>query len=198
MEERTLLSLSVGNLVWNDLSSNGIQDAGEPGVAGAAVEIFRSPDSICGNPDDVSVGQAITDANGNYSLGGLADATNYYLVVRPPVGFTFTAQARGSDRTLDSDVNSFGQTAMFTLPAGSSRTDLDAGLICITSGFEFPPPYAPQTNPIERVWRHPHEVITRNHCGRMINQLVQRAFDWPGHRSACYIETSIYPRAAAA
>ena len=66
LEDRRLLSVSVGDLVWNDLNSNGVQNLGEPGVPGAVVEVFSSTDGIIGNADDVSRGIAITDANGNY------------------------------------------------------------------------------------------------------------------------------------
>jgi autotransporter-associated beta strand protein len=137
LEDRRLLSLSVGHLVWNDLNHNGIQDPGEPGVAGAVVEVFQSTDSIVGNADDVSRGVTVTDASGHYSLAGLVDGVNYYLVFRTPVGYTFTTQAAGSDRTLDSDANSTGVTAMFTLSPGVSRTDLDAGLVGAAPSFGF-------------------------------------------------------------
>ena len=36
----------------------------------------------------------------------------------------------------------------------------------------------PETNPIERVWWHLHETITRNHRCRSIDELVALAYDW--------------------
>ncbi len=127
---------SVGDLVWNDANSNGVQDSGETGIAGAAVEVFASTDATIGNADDVSRGVAITDAYGKYRLGGLIAGVNYYLVFRPPVGYTFTTANFGAD-TLDSDPDAAGVTAMFTLSAWEQRLDLDAGLVGGPPAFGF-------------------------------------------------------------
>lgn len=62
----------------------------------------------------------------------------------------------------------------------------------------FLPKYAPQANPIERVWWHLHEEITRNHRCRSIDELVALTFDWFGYKEKFAIETSIYPQALAA
>jgi transposase len=44
--------------------------------------------------------------------------------------------------------------------------------------LHFLPKYAPETNPIERVWWHLHETITRNHRCQTLEELVQQAFAW--------------------
>ena len=44
--------------------------------------------------------------------------------------------------------------------------------------LHFLPKYAPETNPIERVWWHLHETITRNHRCRSIEELLELTFDW--------------------
>ena len=64
--------------------------------------------------------------------------------------------------------------------------------------IHFLPKYAPNTNPIERVWWHLHEEITRNHRCRTIEELVDLAFDWFGYKDTFTIETSLYPQALAA
>jgi transposase len=64
--------------------------------------------------------------------------------------------------------------------------------------LHFLPTYAPQTNPIERVWWHLHEEITRNHRCQTIDELVGLAFQWFGWKDNFEIETSIYPQAIAA
>ncbi len=64
--------------------------------------------------------------------------------------------------------------------------------------IHFLPTYAPKTNPIERVWWHLHEEITRNHRCKTIDELVQLTFDWFGYKDTFAIETSIYPQAVAA
>lgn len=60
------------------------------------------------------------------------------------------------------------------------------------------PTYAPQTNPIERVWWHLHEEITRNHRCRGMEELLDLVFEWLGRGSRFGIETSMYDFNAAA
>jgi hypothetical protein len=59
-------SMEIGNRVWYDAVSNGIQDSHEPGIAGVVV-ILRSPglDKAYGTADDQTWSRT-TDANGNY------------------------------------------------------------------------------------------------------------------------------------
>lgn len=62
----------------------------------------------------------------------------------------------------------------------------------------FLPTYAPETNPIERVWWHLREEITRNHRCRNIDELLDLVFQWLDAGSSFQIETSIYEPAKAA
>ena len=64
--------------------------------------------------------------------------------------------------------------------------------------IHYLPAYAPQTNPIERVWWHLHEEITRNHRARDIDQLLDLVFEWLDRGSRFEIETSTYDFQAAA
>lgn len=50
--------IEIGNRVWRDLNDNGVQDPGEPGIAGVTVHLYDS--------NNVLVGTAVTDANGEY------------------------------------------------------------------------------------------------------------------------------------
>ena len=64
--------------------------------------------------------------------------------------------------------------------------------------LHYLPTYAPECNPIERVWWHLHEGVTRNHRCREIEALLDLVFDWLGVRSPFGVETSAYePKAAA-
>jgi putative transposase len=60
------------------------------------------------------------------------------------------------------------------------------------------PTYAPETNPIERVWWHLHEEITRNHRGQDIDELLDLVIGWLSAGSSFEIETSVYDSARAA
>ncbi len=64
--------------------------------------------------------------------------------------------------------------------------------------LHFLPKYAPETNPIERVWWHLHQEITRNHRAKTIEELIQLVFEWFGYKKTFQIETSVYPQAIAA
>ncbi|HSB79005.1 MAG TPA: IS630 family transposase [Candidatus Methylomirabilis sp.] len=60
------------------------------------------------------------------------------------------------------------------------------------------PSYSPDLNPIERVWWHLHENITRNHRCKDLGELLDRVFAWLGQESPFQIEGSVYPKANAA
>ena len=63
--------------------------------------------------------------------------------------------------------------------------------------IHFLPKRAPQTNPIERVWWHLHEEITRNHRCRTIEELIDLTYEWFERSKRFEIETSLYPSAQA-
>jgi hypothetical protein len=124
---------SLGNRVWDDLDGDGIQDAGEPGVAGVQVILYAA--------DGITVlSSTITDANGNYLFTNLP-AGNYIVGVNPatlPAGMQFTTQNNTSGPDGDgantwtgggdSDVTNAGFTSVITLGAGQSNLTVDAGV----------------------------------------------------------------------
>ncbi|KJK49147.1 hypothetical protein UK23_14965, partial [Lentzea aerocolonigenes] len=57
---------AIGDRVWSDANGNGVQDAGEPGVPGVPVELFRQTPT-----GPVSAGTTTTDGNGEYLFTGL-------------------------------------------------------------------------------------------------------------------------------
>lgn len=64
--------------------------------------------------------------------------------------------------------------------------------------LHYLPTYAPETNPIERLWWHLHDEITRNHCCRSLAELLDLVFQWLEHRNPFAMEGSVYPSAKAA
>ncbi len=56
--------------------------------------------------------------------------------------------------------------------------------------LHFLPKYAPETNPIERVWWHFHETVTRNHRCHNLPQLLKHAYEWFGQHHGFYKEMS--------
>jgi transposase len=56
------------------------------------------------------------------------------------------------------------------------------------------PKYAPDTNPIERVWWRLHEAVTRNHRCHTIDELLDLTFDWFETRTHFRVQSSGYPK----
>ncbi len=116
---------SIGDKVFNDLNANGLQDAGEGGVAGVTVRLF----TCVNNQPGVQVGvDKVTDANGNYNFGGLAPGDYIVQFVAPNGSVLSTANVGGND-LIDSDAGAGGYTGCYTLAAGETNTSVDAGLV---------------------------------------------------------------------
>jgi transposase len=54
------------------------------------------------------------------------------------------------------------------------------------------PKYAPDTNPIERVWWRLHEAVTRNHRCHTMEELLDLTFDWFETRTHFRVRSSVY------
>ena len=54
------------------------------------------------------------------------------------------------------------------------------------------PKYAPELNPIERVWWRLHEAITRNHPCQDIEELVDLVMEWLGERKCFKVQDAVY------
>ncbi|MEP7345470.1 MAG: SdrD B-like domain-containing protein, partial [Gemmatimonadaceae bacterium] len=82
---------TIGDFVWDDLNGNGVQDAGEPGLAGITVTLSGA-----------ATATTTTDANGNYVFGSLF-AGNYTVTLATPSGYSATPSNQGGDPLKDSD-----------------------------------------------------------------------------------------------
>jgi hypothetical protein len=110
---------SIGNLVWNDLDADGVQDAGEAGIPGVSVTLFNAA-------NDTIAATTATNASGIYSITDIMPGT-YYLWFDTPAGYQPTIADQGVD-TADSDPSAItGRTANFTLTGGQTNNTLDAG-----------------------------------------------------------------------
>jgi hypothetical protein len=85
----------IGDFVWDDKNRNGIQEAGEPGIAGVVV-VMRNPTTLA------EITRTTTDASGKYSFGGLCAGT-YKIDVEEPAGFVFSPSDQGGNDAIDSD-----------------------------------------------------------------------------------------------
>lgn len=119
---------SITGFVWSDLNTNGIQDAGEPGLD--TVWVFLLDAS--GNQVD----GRLTDATGHYVFDNVADGT-YTLRFANPGGLWQTLQDQGADDLVDSDADPFGYTAQFAI-AGNQELAFDAGFTIVPQGCFTP------------------------------------------------------------
>jgi protocatechuate 3,4-dioxygenase beta subunit len=112
----------LGDFVWLDEDGDGVQDAGEPGVDGVAVELKDANGNV--------VASTTTANGGAYSFTGLIPGT-YSVQFTAPAGFAFTtANATGVNDADDSDADTAtGMTQTVTLESGEFDGTLDAGLL---------------------------------------------------------------------
>jgi protocatechuate 3,4-dioxygenase beta subunit len=108
---------AVGDYVWKDTNSNGIQDAGEQPVAGVTVTLLNADGTPAKNADGTPVAAIQTDANGHYVFDNLGPGTYEVQFSNLPPGYSFTTQnSTGSTSANDSNPNpSTGITPPFTL-----------------------------------------------------------------------------------
>jgi len=113
---------TITGTVWEDLDSDGIQDAGENGVANVTVNLLDD----LGNPVPRTT---TTDANGDYTFEALWPDDYIVEFEDFPAGLGLSPQDIGGNDTLDSDPDPLtGRTSVVTVASGDTSTDHDAGL----------------------------------------------------------------------
>jgi len=137
----TPLRFGIGDRVWLDLNSDGIQQTDEP-AGSAAVSLLSDTGDL--------VAKTATDATGRYEFSNLPAGRYRLQFAGLPAHRAFTLRTSGSDPALDSDADpATGRTAVFTLAQGApnlipatdadaSSTDFEnqtvsAGLVCAYS-----------------------------------------------------------------
>ncbi|MCC6843703.1 MAG: DUF11 domain-containing protein [Saprospiraceae bacterium] len=123
--EKVVVTAWIGDFVWKDLDGDGVQDAGEPGVPGVHVYLYKCADGSIVKKDT-------TDANGKYEFDFLL-SDNYFLRFDPlPINMpncAFTFKDKGGNDAKDSDVSPSGITACTFLQWGERDSTWDAGLV---------------------------------------------------------------------
>lgn len=119
----TARSYAIGDRVWLDEDGDGIQDSGEPSLAGVTVTLLDAAGApVAGVPSQT------TTANGLYLFDNL-DAGTYHVRFDLPVNYSFTtasaldagspAPSKDSDAVVDSSDPQRGQTGPIVLGSGS-------------------------------------------------------------------------------
>jgi uncharacterized repeat protein (TIGR01451 family) len=81
---------SIGDRVWIDADSDGVQDANEAGINSVTVNLYTDPDGD--SIFDTLIATTTTDENGNYNFDGLSSGA-YVVEVNPitlPAGVSWT------------------------------------------------------------------------------------------------------------
>ncbi len=117
---------ALGDTVFEDANGNGLQDEGEPGVGGVAINLLQD-DGDPATPNEPV--DSTTTVGGRYGFFGLDPALTYIVEFVAPDGRLFTAPNAGDD-ALDSDADpTTGQTPPLTLAAEETNNTVDAGLL---------------------------------------------------------------------
>ena len=120
----------VGDFVWVDTDGDGVQDAGEAGLADVSVRLLDAGGNV--------VAKAVTDGAGRYELVPTEQGP-FTLEVVIPDGFQPTLANAGSDDAVDSDADPatvvIGEpetTVRVDVPdAAETAGDLDVGLVAV-------------------------------------------------------------------
>jgi hypothetical protein len=119
--------VAVGNYVWVDTDRDGLQDAGEPPIAGATVELFDSSGQPALDANGNLVAAQTTGADGRYFFDNLL-AGSYQVKFTPPTGYVLTTAGTGGG--LDSNPNTTtGVTPTFSVAlstTGDTVADTDS------------------------------------------------------------------------
>jgi uncharacterized repeat protein (TIGR01451 family) len=106
----------IGDTVWNDLDHDGVLDAGEPGLAGVQVKLYRDDGDLLFDPaKDTVIGTQTTGANGKYLFQNVPPGDFFAAVVDStvPAGYIITTNNN--------------PTPVFNLPEGGVYLDADFG-----------------------------------------------------------------------
>lgn len=105
--------IEIGNRIWVDTDKDGIQDAGESGLAGVQVQLYQGLTFVT---------TVTTDANGNYKFTGLSPNTLYTITV--PLGQAtlgnraLSTPNAGSNDLIDNDMVKLGSNGVIILTTG--------------------------------------------------------------------------------
>ena len=144
--------VGMGNFTWVDGNSNGIQDPGEPALAGVQVQLLDASGNVATDALGNAVAPVTTDAQGAYFIGNLLPGT-YRAQFTLPSGYTFTTAQAGTsanDSNPTAGANPLvGTTPTFTITAAASgdttavtghsdasfaNLTIDAGVIASSGG----------------------------------------------------------------
>ena len=119
---RTSGLCTIGDWVWYDENTNGIQDDGDVGIEGIPLAVYA------GNDLTHTVMFDTSDVDGHYLFEGLPPGT-YTVKFQFPDEFVMSPPNQGDNDSLDSDFYPDGQTTgAFVVTEGENALNWDLGL----------------------------------------------------------------------
>ncbi len=127
VDDRAFLRGRISDFVWYDVDYNGIQDAGEVGIAGVTITLQDGEGNVVYTDEGVPI-TTVTDDTGLYDFTGLLPGP-YVMKFVPPEGAILTLQNQGGDDALDSDADpDTNLTGVIQLGGGEKDSSVDAGI----------------------------------------------------------------------
>ncbi len=131
----------ISGTVWDDSDDNdGVFESGEPGVAGAVVNLYAASGGAATTNPGSLIATTITDSQGHYNLLPLDAGTQYNIQVRPPIGFGFAPESAGAAGQIQSNVDATGLGSILSL--STQPVEVDAGLVGMQHPFGWALPVA--------------------------------------------------------
>lgn len=129
-----VLGAEVGDFVWEDLDRDGVQETGEPSIAGLEVQLYGAGlDSLIGTGDDYLVDTTTTGSNGKYLFDCLPGGCYYLKFANTSAnGYfrpTLQGTGPGTGGNKDSDISPGYLSKLFCLRPEQKDTNADAGFI---------------------------------------------------------------------
>ena len=111
---------TITGRVWNDANNNGLQDGGEMSLGSVWIQVRDAATNAT-----PAGAQGYTAMDGTYSYS--VPAGSYKVkVANPGNGFNGATPNVGSNDAIDSDVDIYGNSAVFAVGAGQT-VDIDGG-----------------------------------------------------------------------
>ncbi len=121
--------VSLGSTLFTDINNNGLHDIGDNGIATIVVELWAPGfDGVIGGGDDVQVGTDVTDANGDYYFGNLAEGDYYVIIPTPPTSFPRSSTPTSNADNVDGNDDG--------LQPGGISTAVNSEIVNLQSGEE--------------------------------------------------------------
>jgi hypothetical protein len=134
--------IDIGDRVWKDLNSDGIQDPNEPGMDNITVNLMQGASAIASVSTDVNGGYLFTSRSGiNDPIGSTAfnvsslkpGQNNFWVKINLadpdiPASYHLAMNGAGTNSRIDSDGQADGGTAPFNIVDASAQNfNLDFG-----------------------------------------------------------------------